>query len=473
MPTVKMTTEQFIASARELHGNQYTYDNSVYVDRSTPISITCPTHGEFLLTMHSHVYRKCGCKQCGDAKKRKSLYTKPQLIDMSVAVHGEKYSYDQIEFNQHPSMKIKVPIECPNHGTFMQSFSSHIYARSGCPHCGAWSAAAKRQLSIPKTEQKFIADALATHGDQYTYEHVQYVNSHTPVTITCPTHGDFIKRPVKHLSSQEGCPGCSATDRIQRTTRFKSFDEVIADANQIHEHEYQYTAILQDNDHIATTDRLLINCPIHGQFTQTINKHVYQRTGCRQCFTERNARTRSKTTEQFIKDSIRTHGKRYSYDSVDYRGAHQHVLITCPDHGLFSISPANHVLKQQGCNVCASSGPELIIRQWCIDNNIRYIQQYKPDGCVSPTTGAQLRFDFFLPDNNLLIEYDGIYHYQPIDHGTGTSVEDFHAGQHRDRTKTEYAKKNGIPLLRIPFFEKQSLSALLEQAISSNTRGNQ
>ena len=54
----------------------------------------------------------------------------------------------------------------------------------------------------------FIEKAIKIHGDRYSYGNVNYINSHTPVSITCKTHGDFMQSPTNHLQGK-GCPKCA------------------------------------------------------------------------------------------------------------------------------------------------------------------------------------------------------------------------------------------------------------------------
>jgi very-short-patch-repair endonuclease len=63
-----------------------------------------------------------------------------------------------------------------------------------------------------------------------------------------------------------------------------------------------------------------------------------------------------------------------------------------------------------------------------------------------------LKYDFYIQHLNLLVEFDGEYHYNPISFSKLISGPDQLAlTQIRDRLKTEYAEKNGYKLLRIRY----------------------
>ena len=71
-------------------------------------------------------------------------------------------------------------------------------------------------------------------------------------------------------------------------------------------------------------------------------------------------------------------------------------------------------------------------------------------GCINPNTNGRLRFDFYLPDYNLCIEFDGKQHFE-----TGKwawtkeiKVEDI---RYMDDLKNQFCKDNNINLLRLPY----------------------
>lgn len=63
---------------------------------------------------------------------------------------------------------------------------------------------------------------------------------------------------------------------------------------------------------------------------------------------------RTKTTQEFITESMVIHGDRYKYDKSVYNGANIFIKVICPLHGEFSILPSNHIRKKHpyGCSQC-------------------------------------------------------------------------------------------------------------------------
>lgn len=88
-------------------------------------------------------------------------------------------------------------------------------------------------------------------------------------------------------------------------------------------------------------------------------------------------------------------------------------------------------------------------------NNIRYIKEY----CNSEL--KLKRFDFAILDENeniiRLVEYDGEQHYKS-NRGTWDNSDSLEERQARDREKDEYALSHNIPLVRIPYWERDNIT---------------
>lgn len=78
--------------------------------------------------------------------------------------------------------------------------------------------------------------------------------------------------------------------------------------------------------------------------------------------------------------------------------------------------------------------------------------------------GHNCRFDFYLPDYNLMIEYDGEHHYKPITYGVMSDEQARANLEYRrelDQLKDDYCYRNGIDLLRIPYWEKENIEEII------------
>jgi very-short-patch-repair endonuclease len=129
------------------------------------------------------------------------------------------------------------------------------------------------------------------------------------------------------------------------------------------------------------------------------------------------------------------------------------VKIICPDHGEFEQTPSTH-LRGQGCPKCRESKGERQIRLWLEKHSITYEPQKRFDNCRS---ARPLPFDFFLPNYNMCIEYDGELHFKNVvENGACINKhyftkKDWHQQAKHDAIKTQFCLKKGIRLLRIAY----------------------
>ena len=110
--------------------------------------------------------------------------------------------------------------------------------------------------------------------------------------------------------------------------------------------------------------------------------------------------------------------------------------------------------KTTSCGCRTRSIGEDNISQVLIEQQINFIEQYG----VS-INGSYYRYDFALIDNNKnpirLIEFDGIQHFDNINLHWG---QDITVTQRRDRIKNKYAFSHNIPLVRIPYWERDNIT---------------
>lgn len=161
MPT-KLTNETFIARAKLIHNNLYSYELVEYKNAHTKVKILCKSHGEFLQQPNSHL-KGSGCAKC--FYEAKATTAKSEFATKANLIHNNKYDYSLVEYKNNA---IKVSIICKQHGEFPQAPSSHL-SGSGCPHCvlqtTGWTRTKFKDKCIKNNESKGILYVLECFND--------------------------------------------------------------------------------------------------------------------------------------------------------------------------------------------------------------------------------------------------------------------------------------------------------------------
>jgi very-short-patch-repair endonuclease len=126
------------------------------------------------------------------------------------------------------------------------------------------------------------------------------------------------------------------------------------------------------------------------------------------------------------------------------------------------------IRQGEHCNHCAQSRGENAIERFLDSNNINLIRQKEFDDLFGLSGYRKLLYDFYLPDYNLLIEYDGQFHFGVINisHSKKKNEEHFLRQKEHDKIKNEYVKNNGIKLLRIPYTEYENIENILKTELN-------
>lgn len=279
--------------------------------------------------------------------------------------------------------------------------------------------------------RQFIDRVSKIHNGKYDYSLVEYVNRDKKIDIICSIHKKFSQTPHNHLNNH-GCPKCAI--ELKAKKRSLSRDEFIEKANKIHKNKYLYDKV----EYINNRTKVVVTCVLHHDFKITPDHHLTG-TGCARC-----SNIYKRTTDEFITECSVIHNNKYDYSLVEYKSFTSKVRIICPAHGEFSQTPSHHLFSKCGCPLCNESKGEKKITYYLKNNNIQYVRQHKFKECrnIKP-----LSFDFYLPQYNICIEFDGKQHYTPNKYFGGHDA--YLKQKKRDNIKDDFCNKNGIKLFRI------------------------
>ena len=186
----KISRSEYLAKAAAVHGCDYDYSPTQYVNSRTKINVKCLKHGEFQIFPGKHLQGN-GCPKCFDNGR----LTLEEFVDKANSLHLDAYDYSNTHYE---NARKRVSVYCSIHGDFSIIPSKHLQG-DGCPEC-----CSRGRL----THGEFVERLEGVHGLRYTHDKLLYVNARSRVTLTCAEHGDFSVIAGKALQGS-GCPVCS------------------------------------------------------------------------------------------------------------------------------------------------------------------------------------------------------------------------------------------------------------------------
>ena len=301
-----------------------------------------------------------------------------------------------------------------------------------------------------KTKEQFIYDSKKKYL-QYDYSKVIYINNDTNIILKCNIHNiEFFIKPRSHLSEKTGgCPECSKNSKRVKSKKvqIKPTKEFIKESKEIFGDKFDYSKCKYNGAY----EEIVLKCKKHNNtFSVIARNHLKASSGgCKFCKFDNQSKIKSLTLEEVI-DKCKKHPMANSFDfnKTKYFGSQKKMKIFCRKHGYFTILPDNFYNKYQNCPKCKpKSKGEMYLMNILNKENIKYDYQKSYSDLVDE---RKLSYDFYLPEYNLLIEYNGKQHYAFYERYHRT-IHGFHKQLHHDWLKRKYAKSNNINLLIINY----------------------
>ena len=151
--------------------------------------------------------------------------------------------------------------------------------------------------------------------------------------------------------------------RVKDTTTF------VQKAKQIHGDVYDYSKV----NYINSATKVTIVCTKHGDFDQFPGNH-FSKNGCPECVGKKRL-----NTESFIKKCINAYGDKFTYLKTNYVRAHEPVIITCKEHGDFSVDPSAFINNPRGCPTCSKPSKEYFIKRSQAEHGDKYDYSLIPE----------------------------------------------------------------------------------------------
>ena len=354
-------------------------------------------------------------------KTHEDFISEMYIINPNIEIVGEYINIDT---------KIKCRCKKDGHEWYPRP-NDLLHKGGGCPKC-ALIKQRERQL---KTHEKFILELDKINKNIEVLG--EYRAARIKLLCKCKICGCQWEVLPCSLLRGHGCPKCATTKGISKITKtHKSF---------IRELNKKHPTIEVLGEYKTARTKITFKCTKDG-FEWDATPDTILRTrnkGCPKC----SGNVKNKTTDDFIKElytissNIIIHG--------EYVNSKIKVACECKACGYNWDATPSSLLAGSGCPKCNFSKGELAISKYLDDNYINYKTQYTFKGCKQK---RKLPFDFYLPKLNIVIEYQGVQHYEPVEHFGG--VKDFNLRKIRDDVKEKYCKQNNIRIIKIPYTTK-------------------
>ena len=292
----------------------------------------------------------------------------------------------------------------------------------------------RRKYTYQEVYNMFLAEG-------YTLLSKEYINNKQQLNYICPNnHKHHIT--LANFNYGYRCTYC--------------YGNVKFTYNQVKEYIESFGYKLLSTECVNVDTKLNLKCPIDHEYPVTFYKFKNRGQRCPYC----NGKHTYEQVKRYIKDC------GYELLSAVYINNKTPLDIKCSKNHIFHPTLDNF---QRGtrCPHCVKKykGEEKVSD---ILNNLNLLheRQYKFKNCKN---NRPLPFDFYLPDYNVCIEYNGEYHYEPVDYsgkGKEWAENKFKHTQKVDNIKRNYCKDNNIKLIEIPYWELNNIEEILKKELN-------
>ena len=281
---------------------------------------------------------------------------------------------------------------------------------------------------------------------EYTIIDDIYINNKTKINIHHNICGKVWAITAHSFLSGKKCNHCFFTKKL-------TIEDVKNRCNELHGDEYE----ILSNSYVGNKAKLEVKHNKCGEiFKISYNTLSYKKSKCPICNGKR------KLNIDIIKNRCNElHGDEYEILSNFYINSSSKIKIRhtkCSNE--WSVTTKSFLNNNRKCPKCSISNGEYKICRILEKNKIRYDTQKEFDDCFYIN---KLKFDFYLPEKNILIEFDGEQHFKSVEHFGGE--KHYKITKMRDNIKNKYCSDKNIKLLRIPYYDYDNIENILSNLL--------
>lgn len=401
-----------------------------YVNAHTKLELKCHCGYEYWAPFETFAmgFR---CRKCGRREVARKKRTPTSEIKELVESRGDEFLGILMK-----ERRINVGFRCGKNckDVFIMNLFAYQNRRISC-HCEL------RGKPTTVITYDIVKQYIEKEGEELMSE--KYVDSNAKLQIRCKKCHQVYGQDWASYSHGVRCGLCSVSKK-NTFSEVKMFVEVSGD-------------ILLSKEYITSNTKLEIECGTCSYVFMMPFDSYKQGHRCREC-AKKTIGDKSRNTQEEIADFIALKGEELV---SDYTGSKDPIFVKCAICNNIYETTFNKYQFGTRCRCKITSNGERDIMLYLDKKNIKYEQQVTYQDCRLIHC---LKFDFYLPKFDLLIEYDGGQHFKPVNWFGGHDA--YQVNQKRDLTKNVFCFTNNQKLLRISCEEEDQIQKILDEYLS-------
>lgn len=436
MPRRK-THEEFIAELTRKVGNEYTVLSN-YINSQTKIYVKHNTCGTIYDVVPNSILRGSGCPSCfGTFKKSQDTF-----VEEVFSLVGDEY---KVLSNY---IDAKTPVDFEHHCGYRISRTPDYFLRKErcCPNCDgtkdSWDDDKYKEFVHieGRGEYKVLSD---------------YSGMNNPVRLKHVNCGHIYESSARVFREGGRCPKCKNDFVPWNKLTHEEFLSKLT--------KEQLDSFVVLTEYKSSYEPIKVLCKECNRDRYPLPSNLLKGTGCcYRCGIHKATETKRENFKlNFLSEVSKDHNYQVLSDCTNRYTKVKFKHLKCGFE--YETAPHNFMAGSR-CPKCSSSKGEMRIQNFLESKfDIVFKREFTFDDLVYKN---KLRFDFAILDNNnypkLLIEFDGKHHYQEIEYFKSNLKEI----KKRDELKNQYCKERNIRLIRIPYYEFDSIEDLLRNEVS-------
>ena len=351
------------------------------------------------------------------ARKKTDAEFRKEVFDLV----GDEYTF----LDTYINAKTKIKVRHNACGHVYEVRPNDFVKGRRCPYCS---------INAKKIDEQFKQEVFDLVGDEYVFLDT-YINSRTEIRVKHNKCGNIYKVKPSNFISGRRCSYCMGNAKKSDHQFRKEVFDLVGD-------EYIFL-----DTYVNKRTKIRVKHNKCGHVYKVAPSNFLKGNRCCKCFVEREKRAKKKTNYQFEQEIYDLVGDEYEFLD-NYVDSKTKIRVKHNKCGhVYKVAP-HHFYEGHRCPYCTNSKGEDIINKILKVLGIKYEYQKTFDDLkdINP-----LSYDFYIPSQRILIEYQGIQHYQPFDYFGGE--DKFKVQQKHDKIKADYAKSHGYNLIPVPYTE--------------------